>query len=80
MAGIWWDNLSSQQITRRDQVTKQQLQKLYYDTLMDYPPLDILYEQSVIFHPKNMVSPDGVFAHLYHLTPTENNAWLFRRA
>ena len=77
MAGVWWDNLSSQPITRRNQVTKEQLQRFYYDTLMDYPPLDILYEQSIIFHPKNMISPEHVFSHLQQLTPTTSNAWLF---
>lgn len=50
-------------------------QEMFY-SIEEYPPIEWEYEQSCIFHP--YTEPEEAFAHLQHLIPCRENAFLFR--
>ena len=79
MATLWWNQLSTQVAIHRSEDALKQMQQQKYEILMEYPPLDISYEQSVVYSPKTVVNKADVFAHLDYIVPSPDNAFLFRK-
>lgn len=78
MATLWWENLSMQDMISRSEVSKKTLQKPYYDSMVEYPPLDVKYEQSVIYKPRGIYDYKDVFDPLRNLVPRKENLFLLR--
>lgn len=79
MATLWWENLSLQKLTKRNEISKESIQKVYYDILMEYPPLDIEYEQSIIYSPSHICKPEDAFLPIKNLPVKMENLFLIRK-
>lgn len=76
MAALRWEMMCSQPVLHRGEITPELLQEEMYQAIQEYPPLNWKYESSYIYHPETELGE--VFAHLGHLQPRRENAWLFR--
>lgn len=77
MATLRWELCEKQTPLKRDEINCMTLKEELLLALKEYPPLDWEYEQSIIFQP--YTSPQEVFAHLEHLIPSRENAFLWNR-
>ncbi len=75
LATMRWDVMQNQPILRRHDVDPDQLREDMYQVLMEYPPLDWAYERSCIYK----YPIEDAFAHLKHLVPCRENAFLFNK-
>ena len=77
MSTLRWELWEKQTPLKRDEIDRVALKEEMLFALQEYPPLDWDYEQSIIFQP--YTSPQEVFAHLEHLIPSRENAFLWNR-
>ena len=77
MATLRWEMWEKQMPLKRDEIDRMTLKEDLFLPLREYPPLDWEYEQSIIFRP--YISPKEAFAHLEHLIPSRENAFLWNK-
>lgn len=75
MATLRWEMWEKQTPLKRDEIDRVALKEEMLFALQEYSPLDWEYEQSIIFQP--YISPKEAFAHLEHLIPSRENAFLW---
>lgn len=78
MATLRWEMMEDQPVLPRAETDLKALREDVEKALAEYPPLDWAYERSCIYEPANCTAPDAAFAHLRHLIPCRENAFLFR--
>ncbi len=71
-----WETLP--QVYRAD-LTGREWDKEIVDRVTAYPKLNFAYEQSCVRREKGVTNPVEAFAHLNHLIPCRENAFLLRR-
>lgn len=85
MATMFWNLLEQQPMGRRSEIRPDELERSILERYADYPrarkdPDGVLqYEEALIYRPKGLVKHGEAFAHLATITPTHNNAFLFRK-
>lgn len=52
MASLYWDMVSEQPILHRGDATPEKLKEEVYKAVEEYPPLNLAYEQSCVYHLK----------------------------
>ena len=77
MATLRWELWEKQTPLKRDELDRVSLKEGIFVALKEYPPLDWDYEQTVIF--QSYTSPQEAFAHLEHLNPCRENAFLWSK-
>ena len=75
LATMRWDVMQNQPILQRDEADLEKLRAEMLRVLTEYPPLDWAYERSCIYK----YPIEDAFAHLKHLVPCRENAFLFNK-
>jgi len=76
MASLRWELWEQKGMISRVGLDIEQCQNELLQPVRDYPPLQLEYEQSIVFHP--YVTPQEAFSYLDDLIPCRENAFLLK--
>lgn len=79
MATLKYDIWESEPQLKRSELVGDEWDNYIKDRLAEWPYFSVKYIDDLTYHPKNITTQDEAFAHLNHIQPTQQTAFLFNK-